>query len=193
LTYFFIAFGILIVAFLWWRFTSVARGARQRDQRLLAVVDPIAERLEKKETVAADEIADLSRQPQFRPMLYQMLRVFERLELFPIQDLSIQAQGEAALAYWMMHPNELQDAPSEIVLVEEIERDLTDGKGKFLIFRFRMPSGHWAEKDGWLLGLAGPFFKGDPPYSGVASGFARCTDKFGEVKPSELVDRYVGR
>ncbi len=91
-----------------------------------------------------------------------------------------------------MHPNELQDAPSEIQVVEEVDRDLQGERGKFLVFRYRMPAGHWAEKDGWLVGLAGPFFDKDVPYSGLAGAFSRCGDKFGEVKPLELIDWYIG-
>src|SRR5262245_52009872 len=77
-----ITIGILIVAFVWWRYTSVARGARQRDEKLLAVLDPIGQRLSKKEPVTAEEITNLSRRPQYRPVLYQMLKHFERLDLF---------------------------------------------------------------------------------------------------------------
>src|SRR5262245_60439548 len=106
--------GVLLVAFIWWRYTSVARGARQRDEKLLVVLDPIAERLSRKDPVTAEEIANLSRQPQYRPMLYQLLKHFERLDLFPAEALTMEAQGAGVLAYWMMHPNELQDAPKEI-------------------------------------------------------------------------------
>jgi hypothetical protein len=187
-----IAVGILIVAFIWWRYTSVARGARQRDEKLMAVLDPLAQKLSKKEPVTAEEIANLSRQPQYRPMLYQLLKHYERLDLFPADALSIQAQGAGILAYWMMHPNELQDAPSEIELVEEIEKDIQGERARFLVHRYRMPSGHWAGDDGWTLGLAGPFVANDVPYSGLAAGFSRCGDKHGEVKPEELIDWFVG-
>lgn len=189
--YAFIVVGILFVAFIWWRFTSVARGARQRDEKLIVALDPIAQRLSKKEAVTAEEIAALSRQPQYRPMLYQLLKHFERLDLFPAEALSIEAQGAGILSCWMMHPNELQDAPKEIELVEEIEKDIGDEQARFLVYRYRMSSGHWAEKDGWLLGLAGPFVANDVPYSGLAAGFSRCGDKHGEVKPAELIDWFV--
>jgi len=62
------ALGILIVAFIWWRYTSVARGARQRDEKLLSVLDPIAEKLSKDEIPSVEEIAKLCREPQYRPM-----------------------------------------------------------------------------------------------------------------------------
>jgi len=189
--YAFSAVGILIVAFIWWRYTSVARGARQRDDKLLAVLDPLAQRLSKKEPVTAEEISGLCAQPQYRPMLYQMLKHFERLDLFPADATSIGAQGAGVLAYWMMHPNELQGAPSEIEMVEEIEKVVQGEHAKFLVYRYRMPPGHWAANDGWILGLAGPFVATDVPYSGLAAGFSRCGDKYGEVKPAELIDWFV--
>jgi len=54
-----------------------------------------------------------------------------------------------------------------------------------------MEQGHWAGDD-WILGLSGPFFKNDVPYSGIASAFSRCDDKYGEVQPAELVDWFIG-
>jgi hypothetical protein len=213
------AIGIIIVAFLLLgplrrRWAIVSSVEWQRDKKLIAVLNPIARRLQKKEPVTADEIAKLSRQPQYRPQLYRMLESLEQLDLFPANDLSIEAQGEGVLAYWLMHPDKMNDAPAQIELVEGIERDLeglsrlrpplsgvmegvegierdlTDRRGKFLVYRYRMPPGHPAEKDGWLLGFAGPFFDNDRAYSSVGF-YARYDDKYGEVKPSELVDRQL--
>ena len=93
----------------------------------------------------------------------------------------------------MMHPNELQDAPSEIELVERVVRERHGVRLKFFVYRYRMPAGHRASKDGgWLLGLAGPFLDSNTPYSGPAGGFSRCSDKDGIVKPADLVDWYLG-
>ena len=186
------AIAFVICALVVWRYTSVTRGARKRDDRLLAVLDPIAERLSRKEAVTPEEITNVSRQPQFRPMLYPLLKHFERLDLFPPADMSTTAQGAGLLAYWLMHPNELQDAPSEIELVQEVDRDLQGKNARYLVFRYRMPTGHWAERNGWILGLAGPFLDGDVPYPNVAAGFSRCNDKFGEMNPADLVDWYIG-
>jgi hypothetical protein len=179
---------ILIIAFMWWRSTSVTRGKRKRDAKILTALQPIIDKLSNKESVSATEVEALARQPQYRPMLYDALRHFERLDLFPAEALTLKSQAAGILAQWMMHPNELQDAPSEIELVDEIEKEFKPGPGKFLVFRFRMPAGHWAAEDGWLLGLAGPFFKDDEPYS--AAAFARYSDKHGETTPAELVDWY---
>jgi len=191
------ALGVLAVAFaifVWWRYTSVARGARQRDDRILPLLDALALKLSRKEPVAAGEVAALAETPQVRPMLYALVKHFERLELFPAQYLDTKSQGEAQLAYWMMHPNELQDAPEQIELVESLKRRVgeEDAECEFLVFRYKMPEGHWAAKDGWILGLAGPFVKDDVPYSGVAAGFSRVGDIEGTIEPAELVDWFIG-
>lgn len=185
------AIVVLLIAFLRWRWTSVERGARQRDEKLLVSLNPIAERLAKREAVEPAAVADLARQPQYRPMLYQLLKHFERLDLFPEQHLSRSAQAEGSLAYWLMHPNELQDAPEVIECVEEVQRDIGQS-ATFVVLRYRMPPGHWAAKDGWLLGLSGPFIDTDVPYSGMAQAFSRCGDKEGDLTPTELIDWYVG-
>jgi hypothetical protein len=123
-------------------------------------------------------------------MLYDLLKHFEKLDLFPEQYKDQKSQGEGQLAYWMMHPNELQDPPVEIELIETCPRDIGDRQAAFLVFRYRMAHGHWAGQD-WILGLSGPFFANDIPYSPVAGAFSRCGDRFGEVRPDALVDWFI--
>lgn len=187
-----VAIVVLLAAFVWWRYTSVARGARQRDERILPLIDPIAEKLAAGQQPGADEIERVASASYARPLLYQALKHFERLDLFPKHLTTPEAQAEAMLAYWMMHPNELQDAPEKIELAEKVTRELDGQRCDYYVLRYQMADGHWAAKDGWLLGLAGPFIENDVPYSGVAGAFSRCGDKAGEVKPTDLVDWYVG-
>ncbi len=183
---------VLLTAFVWRRYTSVARGARQRDEKILPLIDPIGEILATGQQPTPEEIERVANKSFARPYLYEALKHFERLDLFPKYLTTPEAQAEAKLVYWMMHPNELQGAPDEIELAEEIVRELDGQDCSFFVFRYRMADGHWAAKDGWLLGLAGPFYESDVPYSGVAGAFSRCGDKCGDVKPTELVDWYIG-
>lgn len=124
-------------------------------------------------------------------MLYQLLHHYNRTDLFPAAYLSPESQGEAVLAYWLMHPNELQDAPAAIQLVDKVEREREGNGAHYYVYRYRMGAGHWAEKDGWLLGVAGPFAEDEAPYSGSASAFSRCGDKEGTIESEELVDWYI--
>lgn len=187
-----VAIVVLLVAFVWWRYMSVARGARQRDEKILPLIDPIGEKLAAGKQPSTEEIESVANKSYARPYLYEALKHFERLDLFPKQFTTQDAQAESKLVYWMMHPNELQDAPETIELAQKVTRELDGETCAFYVFRYQMSDGHWAAKDGWLLGLAGPFFENDVPYSGVAGAFSRCGDKYGEVKPEELVDWYIG-
>ena len=182
----------LVAGYIWWRWTSVRRGANQRDEIIAREVDPIANRLEHGEFVAPADVGALASRPQLRPLLYMALKHYKRTDLFPTELLSPEAQAEGILAYWLMHPNELQAPPSELAHVAALQRPFQGRPAQWYVLRYRMPAGHWAEKHGWQLGLAGPFFPGEEPYLGAAGGFSRAGDAYGKVTPDELVTWYVG-
>lgn len=181
---------VLIAAFLYWRWTSVGRGARKRDDLIIAELNPLAVVLEAGGDLDQSDVMRLGASLQNRPMLHELLKHFEKLDLFPEEWRSRDEQARALLSYWMMHPNELQNPPIEIEPVEAIERTIDGKVATFVVLRYRMEEGHWAGSD-WLLGLSGPFFASDPPFSGIASAFSRCGDKFGGIDSAELVDWFV--
>jgi len=184
--------AVLLVLFIIWRWTSVDRGMQRRDEKLFVRLALISKKIETGQAVSAEEIEVLAARPEIRFMLFAMLRNLKRPELLPTRYSSSVAQGESALAYWMMHPNELQDAPEAIELVETVKRPIDGQEADFHVYRYKMPAGHWASKDGWILGLAGPLKRGIEPYSEKPGAFSRVGDIDGKVKPSELVDWYVG-
>lgn len=184
------AFILLVAAFVWWRYTSVERGARQREAKIFPLLDPVMQKLAAGTDPTPEEIDDVAKKPFARYYLYQALKHYERLQLFPEEYRSEEAQAAAKLAFWMMHPNELQDAPAEMELVETVVREV-DGKScRFYVFRYLMPPGHWAGKE-WEIGLVGPFIDNEPPYSDLPGAFCRG-DKFEKVRPEELVDWFIG-
>lgn len=188
----FAGFVALLVGFILWRLGSVSRGIRQRDARFFAALAPIGTKIETGQPVSALEIDALAARPEMRFMLFAMLRKMNRPELLPTKYCSLVEQGASALAHWMMHPNELQDAPEAIELVETVQRPVDGQPADFHVYRYKMPAGHWAAKDGWILGLAGPMNSGGEPYAEMPGAFSRAGDIEGKVKPSELVDWYVG-
>jgi len=185
------AIAVIIIAFVAWRWTSVERGARQRDERILERLLPIAQKLEAGETVTPDEVLQLARSPEVRFILFAALKDKSRPELIPSDFNSPVDQAESALVYWMMHPNELEDPPEKIEHVQEVTCQFKGADAHFHVFRYRMPEGHWAAADGWLLGLAGPMSKESEPYASMPGAFSRIVDKEGEVAPQELVDWYI--
>ena len=58
-----IAVVVVLVVFVAWRYTSVARGAKARDEALLKRLDPLAARFESKSQVAADDVRALAAAP----------------------------------------------------------------------------------------------------------------------------------
>lgn len=182
---------LALIGFVWWRYTSVARGARKRDAELILRLDPLAQKLNGGDSVDSAHVSTLAAQPELRPLLYELLKHFERLDLFPSTYLDRASQGAGVVAYWMMHPNELAAPPKDIELVEPVSRELDGRVAEFLVYRFRMDPKHWEAKEGWLLGLAGPFFDSSVPYADCMA-FSRSGDRYGETAPSELVDWYIG-
>ena len=55
-----IAVAVLLVAFIAWRWTSVARGVQQCDKRLVARLDPIGKKIDAGEAVSPQEIESLT-------------------------------------------------------------------------------------------------------------------------------------
>jgi hypothetical protein len=165
---------------------------RQRDEKLLVRLDPITKKIEVGETVSAQEIDALARCPEIRFGLFAMLRAMNRTDLLPTNYCSSIEQGASALTYWMMHPNELQDAPEAIEFVETVQRPIGGQERDFHVYRFKMPARHCEAKDGWLLGFAGPMTPDIEPYSEMPGAFSRAGDIVGKMKPSELIDWYLG-
>jgi len=190
--YFGIGLAVGLPLFIWWRWTSVARGARQRDERLFKLLNPLVERLAGGQAVSAEDVRTFTDCPATWHMLHAALREHGREELFPPELLNEESQAKAELAYWMTHPNELADPPSEIELIETLIRPIDGRDARFLVFRYRMPAGNWAHADGWLLGLSGPFYGDEKPFVDMAGAFSRAGDREGSATPDELVDWYLG-
>ena len=183
---------IALVA-LWfiWRLTSVGRGAKKRDEEILKLIDPIGNKIDAGEEVTIDDVREIARIPQVRHFLFHALKGMEKESLIPKDYDSEELQAEAALAYWMMHPNELQTAPEKIEHFKTIEKSLKDSKGRFYFFKYLMPEGHWARNDGWLLGFSGPFYGDEKPYDELPSAFSRASDKAEEADPNSIIDWYL--
>jgi hypothetical protein len=141
--------------------------------------------------VTPRDVEELAARPEIRFVLYAVLRQMGRADLLPTRFNSSIEQGESALAYWMMHPNELQDAPEMIEFIETIRRTANGREAEFHVYRYKMAPGHWAAKDGWLLGLAGPMSSDGEPYAEMPGAFSRVSDIEGKVTPADLVDWYV--
>ena len=188
-----VSITVLIGIWIIWRYTSVARGIRKRDERIFQLVDPIGNKLDAGETVTPDEIRRVAELPHARHILYNAIRSVDRSDLLPKQFDNLAEQAASALAYWMMHPNELQEAPHKMELVKTVQRPDERGElAHYFVFKYHMPEGHWAEKDGWLLGVSGPLYQNKVPYRTLPDAFSRVGDKYSQTDPETLIDWYIG-
>jgi len=66
---------------------------------------------------------------------------------------------------WLVYPTELGRVPDQIELKKVVSVDAggTDGVLDYYLFRFRTLPPHWAAKNGWMAGVAGPFLQKDGP------------------------------
>lgn len=189
--YLVVGFVGVVALFVLWCFWSVVRGGLRRDERLRAELEPIKKRLSGQEEITPSDLAALGRRPELRYPLFTLLQQHQRGDLFPSTFLSAEKEAEAALAYWLMHPHELQDRPEQMELVEERALAIGGKEGRMFVFRYRMPEGHWAAKDGWLFGVSGPVFDSDERYAKLVGAFSRSGDREGTITPGELTDWYM--
>lgn len=57
---------------------------------------------------------------------------------------------------------------------------------RFFVFRFRTKPPHWAAKDGWLAGVAGPYWENEEPDlvpAGVFSRFEAFSNRLAAMDP----------
>lgn len=183
---------LVVIGLLWWRYTSVVRGAKQRDEIILKRLDAVGEKLSAGVEPSSEELTSLASSPENRPLLFEVLAHFDELDLFPSQFLDRHSQAAGRLSYWLMHPNEAGVAPRTVEPLKSVCRRLDDKEGEFLILRYALPEDNPSDADSWGVGLVGPFFDDDMPYEGPHAAFARIGDVVSNTNPDELVDWYVG-
>jgi hypothetical protein len=109
-----------------------------------------------------------------RKVLFDVLTSANKVELFPQKYLAWEMLAEADLVAWLCHPNELGSPPSEIEMVAELPTpDAPSEDSAYFLFRYRMQEPHWAAKDGWIAGVAGPYATSGPFSSSANGTFSR--------------------
>lgn len=157
--------------FIWWLYTGVQRGAVKRDKKIYKEIAFIEEKITNNEVIKIEDVEKLAEKAYIRPLLYNILKNYEKLDLFPSKYLEHKFQAESELSYWLAHPNELQTPPDKIELLKVIKRNIDNEIRDFYVFRFCKNPPHWAAREGWLLGVSGPYFSDTIPYSGVPGNF----------------------
>jgi len=175
-------------------FIAAIMGDRRRAKELLAEIMPVIQAIREGGPTPTEDIARLAERPDTRGGLYQALHELGRPVLFPEQYSELHQIAESHLVVWLLHPNELRSMPDEIELVKAIEREEGDPpkKCRFFVFKFRTHPPHWAAKDGWMAGIAGPYWDGEEPLYSPPGVFSRL-ESFDSLPPEEHLERCQGR
>jgi hypothetical protein len=110
-------------------------------------------------------VFEVAANADMRNWLHDRLEELGRLDLFPPALRTQEALAESNMVSWLTYPTELGREPDEIELmkVESFDSGRPDGVLDYYIFRFRTYPPHWAAKNGWMAGVAGPFLRKEAP------------------------------
>lgn len=155
---------------------NVVRGRIARNRQLDEMIRHTLAAVDENREDSRELVIDSAKYPATRNHLFARLKERGKAELFPAEYRTLERIAESDLARWLMHPNELRSPPDQIELISHLDVVDGDKRGQCFLFRYRVGSLHWAAHHGWMVGMAGPFWEGDPePDAG------RCT--FSDVAP----------
>jgi hypothetical protein len=60
-------------------------------------------------------------------------------------------------------------------LVKKVTYKIENENVYYYVFKFRINEPHWAAKDGWMLGVVGPYFDDSKPYDFPGGTFSRLS------------------
>lgn len=179
--------ALLILIFLAWRYYMTLTGRRVYFQALRKI-EPVLKALRVGTTPDSADLLRFAEDRQTRKVLFDTLTEAKRLDLFPRQYLTWEALADCDLVLWLWHPNELGAPPDEIELTARIPApsNALPHPSEYFVFRFRTRPPHWAAKDGWMAGVAGPYMTAGDPLTHSAGTFSQF-EPYDSRSPEEHV------
>lgn len=150
---------LVILIFFAFMYFQAVRGGAQVASAIEDKIQIAINAIKNGQQINKAELDRLAHDPVTRNYLLQNLRDIGREDLFPAEYLDTRHIAESDLVSWLMHPSELDAAPDEIELVKVISKVIDGMENEFYVFKFRKLGDHWAAKDGWTAGIAGPYAK----------------------------------
>ena len=163
----FIVIGVIVLAiiiFAIYRYIVVNIQNKKINKVRLGRIEQIFEKLRNQQELTEEEVLPFATNVLTRETTFQLLKQYNKLELFPESYNSIEKGAESSLANWLEFPTELDACPDEIELEEKVIIDFDGNNVYYYVFKFRTNEPHWASKDGWMLGVVGPYFDDSQPY-----------------------------
>jgi hypothetical protein len=132
-----------------------------------------------------ESLFEIAKSAETRNWVYRGLAELDRLDLLPAEYTTQKAFAEAEMVDWLTYPTELARAPDEIELMAVVPETCEEGAGETYVFRFRTLPPHWAAKEGWMAGVAGPFLLSESPSPDARGGTFSTFTSWKEHSPEE--------
>ncbi|GAA4751591.1 hypothetical protein [Flavisolibacter ginsenosidimutans] len=107
-----------------------------------------------------------------RAEFYDLLEEFKREDIFPPEFNTFEKAAESRLTNWLEYPTELDTIPSQLELLKKVNLIDSGVTYTYYAFRFKTEQPHWAAKDGWMIGVVGPYLKDSKPYDWTGGTFS---------------------
>lgn len=186
----FIVIGVLILAlvlFIVYRLITVKRQNQKLNALRIDRVKELYEKLERGQELTEEDVLPFAENLLTREMAFQLLAEHDSTHIFPKEYNTLIKGAESNLANWLEFPTELDACPDEIKHIKRVTLDF-DGQNNLVhyeVFKYRVNEPHWAAKDGWCIGVVGPYFDDSKPYDFPRSTFSRMDSTLDMVTPEE--------
>ncbi|MEL6256224.1 MAG: hypothetical protein AAFR87_29745 [Bacteroidota bacterium] len=170
--------------FVAYRKWKLKRNTQKRDLEIFEKAKPLIEAVENGQDPDPALVRELAEDAASRTFLYVVLDGHDKLELFPEKYDNFISSAEAALVYWLLHPNELGSRPEKIKFMKKVEivHEIKEKEEKlnFYVFKFK----EIANEGEWEAGVAGPYVESSNPYD-FAPGTFSLFETFDSKSPKE--------
>lgn len=186
----FIIIGLLvlvIVVFAVYRLLTVKRQNNKLNAERFNRVKELYNKLESGQGITEYDVLPFAKNLLTRQTAFQLLADHDKTNLFPKEFNNLISSAESNLANWLEFPTELNACPDEMEHIKRVTFDF-DGQNNFVhyeVFKYKVNEPHWAAKDGWILGVVGPYFDDSQPYDFPQATFSRVSSTLDKVTPDE--------
>jgi hypothetical protein len=186
----FIVIGLVIlsiVIFALYRVITVRRQNNKLNAERFERVKELHNKLENAQALAEQDVFPFAKNLLTRQTAFQLLSDYNKINVFPKEYNTLIKGAESNLANWLEFPTELGACPDEIEHMKRVTFDF-DGKNNYVhyeVFKYRMNEPHWAAKNGWILGVVGPYFDDSKPYDFPQATFSRVSSTLDKIVPEE--------
>ncbi len=178
---------LAIIVFSLYRFITVELQNKKLNTLRFFRVKELDDILKSGQSLSEKDVLPFAENILTRQTTYQLLVEYDRTDLFPKEYYTLLKAAESNLANWLEFPTELDACPDEIEYIKRVTFDF-DGQNNFLhyeVFKYRINEPHWAAKDGWTLGVVGPYFDDSQPYDFPKATFSRGNCPYKNITPEE--------